>query len=791
VFLHIGTRLNVTGDYLYINRNGDATDLQIYMHENAVIDTGDYLELAATILSPAGGDLKFGRYLQFQGLIHSAGKIELDDRAELTYSNSQQSAIAALSICQAGGGGPDHFVVGHDGSGAYCQAEPVTVTATDNAGNVMTDYTGSIILDSSSSRGTWALTTGAGSFADATADDGLATYTFATSDQGAATFALTYTNGTPALDIDVWESGNTSLRDDDTEGDLVYSSKGFTFTASAVADPPPSPINDPLGNQIAGNSFTAHLNALTGSTPGSSCGVVTSYNGTKTLSFWVEYVNPSTGTVVPTVNGVSAGTSEAMAVTQTVTFNNGRAVLSVKYKDVGMIILHAKDNAISGTSNQFVVTPADFSLVSITDSAGTANPGATTATGTGFVAAGENFSVVVQVLDAEGSLTPNYGQETPAEGVEITAASLLVPAAGRNGSANDGAIANGASFTATTSAGEFSSNVLSWDETGIIRLQASVADDDYLGAGEISGNLSGPVGRFTPASYVLTTGAVTAACNGFTYMGQPALRLSWQLEAQGTAGNRLYNYDAGLLGAGAVATVALQAENNNDGVELASRIPGLTASWINGGFSAGPADTSFSRAVSPDGPFDSLLIGVRVSDTLDSVALSGTDMNSATSTDCSSIGNCTAKALGTATMVRFGRIAVNNAFGPETEPLDVTLKSQFWNGTEFVTHALDNCSSYVNSSATLGNYQGGLPALTVIAPVSVTTLNSGVSLPGQALILSAPGSGNDGSVDVTLTVDTWLRYPWTGGGAVNPTGTAGFGHFRGHDRVIYWREVLN
>jgi MSHA biogenesis protein MshQ len=59
------------------------------------------------------------------------------------------------------------------------------------------------------------------------------------------------------------------------------------------------------------------------------------------------------------------------------------------------------------------------------------------------------------------------------------------------------------------------------------------------------------------------------------------------------------------------------------------------------------------------------------------------------------------------------------------------------------------------------------------------------------LNLQAPGAGNDGSVDITVTVDDWLKYDWDTStpGDDNPVGTATFGIFRGNDATIYIREI--
>ncbi len=71
---------------------------------------------------------------------------------------------------------------------------------------------------------------------------------------------------------------------------------------------------------------------------------------------------------------------------------------------------------------------------------------------------------------------------------------------------------------------------------------------------------------------------------------------------------------------------------------------------------------------------------------------------------------------------------------------------------------------------TLGNYTGGLPAQTVTGPVGPTSLTDGRSLSNNGLVLSIPGAGNTGTVDLTLDVPAWLEYPWAGGADYRPDG---------------------
>ena len=60
--------------------------------------------------------------------------------------------------------------------------------------------------------------------------------------------------------------------------------------------------------------------------------------------------------------------------------------------------------------------------------------------------------------------------------------------------------------------------------------------------------------------------------------------------------------------------------------------------------------------------------------------------------------------------------------------------------------------------------------------------------------LSAPGNGNTGQIQLEYLVDSWLSYDWDNDPLTpdsHPTAAAEFGQYRGHDRIIYWREVDN
>jgi hypothetical protein len=788
--IHIADELDL-GDRFRLNSSGDPQDLIVFLHDNADFVSGNDSQLAAVLLGHNNQRVRLNDRTSFTGMIVSDGKVELKNDVSLNLSSTELTAIGMESTCEDEGTGTglSHFVIAHDGAGIHCLAESFTITAVNNEGDAVTDFDEEITINTQTGRGTFSLLSGSGSFVDSSPDDGLMVYRFAATDQGVATFALNYQQGASSFDLDAYLTSDNGTRDDDTEGNLVFRPTGFTVTQSALSNPPPAVVNDPVTTQEAGSSFDIHLAAYGESPTDGTCGIIETYSGNQNLAFWLDYDDPSTGTIVATAAGQGMAVSEATAVTQTVVFSSGQASVPIKYKDVGRIQIEMKDGAIRGATAAFVMRPADLVITAIEDGGGVANPAAGSMTGARFVLAGEGFTVRAEVRDAEGSLTPNFGNEASAEQLIVSAANLVAPAGGFLGSGNDGSLGNASSFVATSTAGRFENTSVNFDEVGVVQLQLGIADGSYLATGDISGTLTGNVGRFAPANLNFVAGAVSGACSNRTYMGQSALGISYQLEARGLGFNVLRNYDSSLIGAGGVASLQLVAENANTGVNLASRLSTMTSSWVNGVRSAASTIQAFSRLAVPDGPYSSLQLGITLNDPVDGLGLAGLNMNAVTTGDCASAGTCNARTIGNATEVFYGRLEVQNAFGSETSPLEVAVRTTVFDGSGFVLNATDSCTSYQASEVSLGNYQNGLPTVSVLSPSVPTNLISGKSQIGQGLLLSSPGATNTGSVDVTLNVPVWLEFDWTGSGLQDPFGTAIFGQFRGHDKVIYWREV--
>ena len=685
--------------------------------------------------------------------------------------------------------------VSHDALANYCAEELISIVVRDINGDPLSGYVGSISVTTNSGRGNWRLATGDGVFDNGTADDGTATYTFSALDDASIVLGLTYTSGAPSVDIDVTQTSGDPVQDDDSEGLLTFTPTGLTVTATALSNPPPATINDPLPNQIAGTDFVIHISAFAGSSVDVACGVIEDFAGARAIRFWQDWIDPTTSAgVSATIDGLIVGASQALATPQTVNFVAGQASVVAKYKDVGQLRINMRDEALAleGSTNAFVSRPADLLVTRVASPAGVLNPGATSiAVGEPeLVPAGAPFEVSVEVRDAESDVTPNYGRESTPESIRVSSIELVAPVGGIHGSADDGTLINGDSLALGATAGVFESTTVAFDEFGIIRMQAQIGDGDYLGSGQTLGTPTGNIGRFGVRDFELTGATLTPSCGLFTYMSEPQLGVEFNLRARNDLGDTLLNYDGSLVANTALADVQAVAENDDSGINLGPRLAGLNGSWQTGVYAVATTAAEFSRGATLDGPFERLALGLDVQDPLDSRLLSNADLNATSVGDCVAAGNCTAASIGE-TEVYYGRLLAPPAQGPETTNLALDLVAQIWDGAGFVTHVADSCSRYEVAQISLQSFTSNLQAgeTLPIGPVLSTPLLSGRADLSAPPLLSAPGIGNDGSAEVRYSVADWLRFDWLGVGEADPVATATFGRYRGHDRIVSWREV--
>lgn len=709
--------------------------------------------------------------------------------------------------------GQAQFVITHDNYGIHCQQEIIQVQVIDStAGTPRNDYNAQVTVDTQSGFGTWTVVAGSGGFSDATANDGVATYDWPLG-ESTVSLALSYAEGPSPFDVDVFQSSDPGIRDNDAEGNFEFSPNGFTLTSAPMSNPPPAVIVPFSAPQTAGADFPVYLAAY-GQTPNDPvCGVIESYSGAKNLKFWFDYVNPVTGSVAMSIDAQAIPASEAAAAGQAVTFVNGQAAVTAKYKDVGRVQVNVKDdspahpdlpNGIRGATTGFVVKPFTFALSNIEDASGNPNPAAADASGAVFVAAGDPFSAMVTALDAEGSATPNYGRESVAEGVLLTP-TLVAPVTGDNPS-----IGNAAGFGAFAG-GQASGANFSWPEVGIISLLPSVADGDYLGAGDVAGTASGNVGRFSAHHFTsvlnVPTLATGCASGAYTYIGESFVYSNAPqvtFTARALAGEVAENYSGAFFkvdnASVPVATyTATPATLDTSGLPPAGADPviadlgGGTGSLV---FSSG-SGFRFTRGAE-EAPFDADL----------RLAASLADGDGATDTgNPLTFGDPGGIVFDSGPTMRFGRARFVNAYGSELVDLGLPFRTEYFvdAATGFVPHVDDACTT--NVGITLGAFTDNLDAGETCVHDSGAPGLSGAGcavasppalrfreppLGGDFnLQLAAPGAGNDGSTTATADVPAWLEYDWNAAspGNEDPAGTAVFGIYEGQERRIYIREL--
>lgn len=641
----------------------------------------------------------------------------------------------------------DHYELSLPSSSITCLPTTVTVTACTDNSNPCTGTATSI-------SGNATLSTTAGTLSSPvtlTSGVGTASLSYPTAPDGTAVTVSVVTVPTAA--------GNAATCRIGAGCTTTFNKAGFIFSSAAGGG------GATIASQVAGmSSGTYYLRAVkTLDNSSHTCGAA--FTGATTVNFGYECNNPTTcyGSNLMAVNG---GTSTTIARNNNgsvssytpvnMTFDaSGNAPFAFGYGDVGQVKLWASKTVNSasliGSSNSFVVKPYGFKLTNFTCAVAD-DP--STAAGH-FCVAGGTFTATVTSASYDntkpnnlGGVTPSFGQEAPAQTVTFAPASLVNPTTAAGGtlpgftSSSTGGFSN-ATYAATAT--------MVWPEVGSITIQPNILN--YLGTGDItaggrsdSAASGGNAGRFYPHHFALTGGAVTASCGGaagFTYMDQPNLGVSFTVEAQNKASVKTANYFYAATGGYPVGAVNLAAENNNAGIDLIGRISGIAASvWTAAnGYVVNATGASFSRLTAPDGTYDALAIGAKVSDP-DGASFVGKNMKATTANDCTAVPDCDAVQLGSATRVRFGRVRLSNAFGSEKSSLPVAVQAQYWSGNSWVINGADGCTSL---PANIFALSGALAA---------NTSASAVALVGGSgtLTLAKPNPAATGSVDVAVNL---------------------------------------
>lgn len=658
--------------------------------------------------------------------------------AKTARASAAADAGATISIAlRAAILAPDHVEIMHDGAGITCAPETVTVRACADAA-CTTLYTSGGITGTLSPNGSAFSIGVSGSTTGTVNPTTPASYILSASVSPTPT-------ATPGVTCRNTVTGTTSCN-------IVFTASGLTLN---------------LPNFVAATG----TGSATVRATDSSCNAT--FSGNRSLQLFSAYANPTTGTQQISVNGTAISTVAGSPTMLMLNFINGLSTFNLNYTDVGQITLDITDTVTSTRGNgQFVAYPAGFVLSGIQrTSDGLANPGAANAAGARFIQAGENFSVTVRATNSLGNTTPNFGRESAPEGVLLSTTVLADPDLSNNPAVTGafGAFSNGVA----------SGTAFSWNEVGIFTLTPRLQSGNYLSTGvNVTGTTSGNVGRFYAHHFGLTpntnpllnradTGCTTCL---FSYMGE-RFNAQFSLSAQALDNSITQNYQ------GAYAKLNLAAAGNplgfgavDGGTYLSARL--AIAASASGSFNLGTAlnivaPLSFSRGAAPDGPYNALRIGIAPVDT-DGAGMGSFDLD----TDTALAGNDHA-FLGM-TAVRYGRMRLANAHGSELLQLPIAMTTQYWNGSGYITNRDDNNTLLAATDISFNNYKLNLNAGETTVSGMPPPFVNGLS----QIILSRPGAGNSGSVDLQTTAPSYLP---------STTTRATFGIYKGGP-LIYQRE---
>lgn len=698
--------------------------------------------------------------------------------------------------------------------GATCAPNPVSITMHTNTDQPI-PTSSTITLSTNTGKGDWTLVSGYGVLTNGTANDGVATYKF--NNESQVVLALTHTTA-GVVNINVTDGTFTEKSSEDANLTIelctVAAFNGCEYKAAARCSPATSNY-DRLVTKLAGTAFT--LDAVTlnasGALDTTFDKTVTvdllanvSYSGTPSP---ITYC-PASQTAVIGLGSIafSGGRVAAAGIPLTATTLSAAAPNYSAYGDVRMrFTCSAADCPPSGltvcSKDAFAVRPTDLVLTASTMT------NASVTTGTPRQIAGTAFSMTAQARTVAGTNaagytgTPliDYAASALADfpGLQaVSAQSVATPVTltdytDRLKDANVNSVALFSSAGVTN--GLANANWYYLDYGGFRIIAGGVRDIAYVNnyvdtygtdciansstntpdangrVGCVLANQSNSslVGRFYPGSFYLTSSSSypeppppppyaqevklenSCSAGAYTYEGQPFTVTKTYIYALSSgsviAAAPLPRYTAGV--------VALGVENNNDGVNLSTRLAlnqSPPPAWSGGVYAINTSAATFSRAAAPDGPFDALDIGVSVTDATDSLTLGAARNMLPTNNTACTAATCTHQKLtGSPIKMRYGRLRLSNAYGSERLNLPMTLEAQYWSGGTFVRNTSDSCTALTTGNVSLVNQQAPVTTTNVTVG-SAGALAAGVG----SIVLNAPTSNtpwaNIGNVDVILNL---------------------------------------
>jgi len=569
-------------------------------------------------------------------------------------------------------------------------------------------------------------------------------------------------------------------------------------------------------NAYANQTVTATLKAVRKDNISQQC-LPSFQNVQKSVAFWSDYLNPSSGSagfnaLSVGVNGTNVGQSANNAQPINLTFDqNGTAAFTVSYREAGNVALNARftgsgdeqDLLLEG-QDSFIRVPKAVVLSAKSFYNSDGKCAAANMSCNVFARADENFDLNIRaeavaadpVDDSDDLTIHNYQQ------ANITLQHTLVePEAGVLGVLGTNQY--------THQLGEMTKVTQKVSEVGVFDFSL-VAPTHYLGLDLASANLpiavssTGSIGRFIPAYFAVSpmTVSLDAACktgNAFSYLGQPfeysnSPGLYLQPKSANNADTQNYlidpwwRYNNQWSG----RTYSDSANGVNLGFDNQQTSPVSRQASNNSGIVLNGERVWYQKPLQPKAVFNAAF-----DLTLNASNLTDQDGVCYRQNAASPCLGYTFSHIDGAMPLYWGKLVIQDVYGPETQPLDQPIYIEHYTTNGFVRTTDDSCT--------------GLPDITgfTLPSSDYTVLTSGVPVPPQilaehpsatlirgqsAIRFSAPGAGARGVIDSVLDLNAhnllWLAEDKDGDGSFDQTtqGRVQFGLYRGSDRVIWWRE---
>ncbi|MDN4501943.1 LamG domain-containing protein [Alteromonadaceae bacterium BrNp21-10] len=710
------------------------------------------------------GDSRSSYLLADQASSHQSANGQFDDVRIYSFVQSALEVTAdmqSLSPCVF----IDHYRLEFPAQGYTCAAVTVSAKACQNE-TCSSTYDSSTTLD---------LVTSVGAFSPASLEfTGTGDTLLSVSTADTASFSVT--SSTPDAPVRCFADG--------VEGVCQISFVAGGLSVSWMAADPLLAIPDQLSQQTLNEDIVITNDA------GAACAA--DLAGSK-LMLAMDCVSPaSCNSDMLVLGGDTINQPDAYSDSGYVFDANGQVVIpagTIRYDDAGQIRLLVKDEGdlVAGASNDFVALPE----LRLSHSALPVHT------------AGIDFDLGIAAVGQLSIVTPNYQPGNLQ--LQVSRTAPLVGGSEGDLVVSNKSVAGLVEFnTGSAGFGELSHSVANFNqgqsvdlqsyysEVGEIALQAR--DSDYFG--NVLNSNSVAISRFIPAYFEVTDNdpLLQNSCNNFTYVGEPMHFLVdplFSYHPKNAKGEAIANYIGDYMKLAApvppVPSSTLEFEVVSASIEGTLSLPDVNVAEIE----LTDSEVKYVLDANPQIPFESAAqVSLLLSDS-DGVCYNSDYVNNPASCETYTISD-----IGGANM-RYGRLVMENAYGPETEAVYLSMTTEYYNASEnWVINRDDNCTVVSAANIKLDelndDYSGLTPAdIPVITGSSTFSSGKSISLP-DSIKVEAAGQGNQIEFPVITEQPDYLFFDWNEDGSIQPpSAIITFGQFRGNDRIINWREVFN